>query len=129
MSDTGGLAARSRALLSPPPHQGDQFVVNDLDHLLARGQALQDLGSDSTLPDLFYEILDDLEVDVGLKQGKPHFAERLLDVLLGHDTLTAELLENLFQLVGKTIEHQTHNGDGTNRLQRPRRRRSSPVKG
>ena len=40
------------------------------------------------------EILDDLEVDVGLEQRETHLAQALANVLLGQLSLTAKLSYN-----------------------------------
>ena len=41
----------------------------DLDHLLSRGDAFQNLLSDGPLPDILDEVSDNPEVDVSLEQG------------------------------------------------------------
>ena len=57
--------------------------MDDLDDLLAGGEALEDLGADRPLADAGDEVLDDLEVDVGLEQGEADLAHRGIDVGLG----------------------------------------------
>ena len=51
------------------------------------------------------ELLDDLEVDVGLKQGEANFAQRLVDVLLGERGLSAEGLEGALEFFLKILKH------------------------
>ena len=80
---TGGLAAE----------QADQFLVDDLDDLLGRGQAFQDLGVGRLFGDRLDEILGDLEVDVRLEKRHADFAHGLLDVGLGQASLAAQVLE------------------------------------
>ena len=46
----------------------DQFVAHDLDDLLARRECRQHFLADRLRLDLVDELLDDLEVDVGLEQ-------------------------------------------------------------
>ena len=48
--------------------EADELVVDDLHDLLAGGEALQDLGANRLLADARDEVLDDLEVDVGLEE-------------------------------------------------------------
>ena len=58
----------------------DQLVVDDLDDLLGRVEALEDLLADRPLADPLDEALGDLEVDVGLEQRAADLLERLVDV-------------------------------------------------
>ena len=60
----------------------DQLVVDDTDHGLGRGQALEDFLPDRPLLDGRDELLDDLEIDVGLEKRAPDLAHRLVNVLL-----------------------------------------------
>ncbi len=62
------------------PHQRHQLLVNDLDDLLGRCERLEDFLAERLAADRLRELLDDLEVDVGLEEREPHFAQRLLDV-------------------------------------------------
>ena len=68
----------------------EQFVANDLDDLLDRGQALEDglIGRLVAYP--VDESLDDLEVDVGFEQREPNLAQRRFDVLLGQAHLAPQ---------------------------------------
>ena len=63
--------------------QLDQLIVDDLDHLLRRRQALGDLFADRLLGHLGDEILDDLEVDIGFEQRQAHLLHALADIVLG----------------------------------------------
>ena len=80
-------------------HQGAQFVVDQLDHLLRGGQALQDVGADGLVGDGLDKILDHLEVDVGLQQRQAHLAHGLPDVAFGQASLGAQLFENVIEFV------------------------------
>ena len=55
---------------------------------------------------LLDELLDDLEVDISLKERQADLAQGILDVLLGHHPLAAELLEDRFKFFGKAIKHR-----------------------
>jgi hypothetical protein len=73
--------------------QSDQFIVDDLDDLLTRLNALNDLLSDGLFLDSFDEITGHLEIDVGIQQGKPHFPERVGDIGLRDLAQAAQILE------------------------------------
>ena len=45
----------------------NQFVVDDLDYLLAGGQGIQHVCADGFFLDFLNEVLGDVEVDIGLK--------------------------------------------------------------
>jgi hypothetical protein len=79
--------------------------MDDPDNLLARGDALQHLGADCPPPHLFYEFLDDPEIDVGLKEHQSHFAQSFLDIIFSHYPLAAELFKDQIKLIGKILEH------------------------
>jgi hypothetical protein len=64
-------------------HQRGQLVVDDLDDLLAGVELLGDLEPEGLLLDGRRELLDDLEVDVGLEQREPDLPHRTVDVVLG----------------------------------------------
>ena len=70
--------------------------MDDADDLLPGREALEDLDADRLCADAFDEVLDDLEVYISLKQRQAYFAQGILDILLGHQPLAAELLENRF---------------------------------
>ena len=72
-------------------HQGDQLLVDDLDDLLGRGQALHDLLAHGALRHLCTEVLGHLVVDVGFQQGHAHFPHGGLDVGLGQFAVAAQL--------------------------------------
>ena len=72
--------------------------------------------SDSPHPDLFDKILDNLEVDISLKEHQANFAQRLLDIIFRHYSLAAELLEYQFKLIGEIIKHPVNRRDFQNLL-------------
>ena len=85
-------------------HELGQFVVYDLDDLLAGREAAQNLLPHGALGDLFDEILDDCEVDVGLQKRHAHFAHRGLDVRLAELALAGQLFERILQFIGQALE-------------------------
>ena len=52
------------------------------------------------------EVLDDVEVDVGLEQRETDLAHRLRDRLLVERPARAEAAENGLKLVGEAVEHR-----------------------
>src|SRR5258706_5809289 len=85
--------------------QRHELVVDDLHDLLAGGQALQDLGPDRLLADAADEVLDDLEVDVGLEEAEPDLAHRRVDVRLADAAAAGQVRKGLAQAFGEVVEH------------------------
>ena len=83
-----------------------QFIVDDLDNLLAGMNALNDLLAERLGFDAFNEIAGDLEIDIGLQQGEAHLAQRIADVGLGNFAEAAQVLEGVLELVAQRIEHK-----------------------
>ena len=91
--DHGGGLGREIELCGLTAHEICEFLVDDLDDHLGGGEALQHVGAHRALGHGGDELLDDLEVDVGLQQGNPDLAHGLLDVGLGEAAFAAQLLE------------------------------------
>jgi len=85
--------------------RGDQFLVDDLDHLLRRLEALLDFSADGPLFDAVDEVLGDLEVDVGFQQGHAHLAHGDIDVILGQLALAPKLFKDVLQAITEAFEH------------------------
>src|SRR5262249_48141186 len=66
--------------------------------------------TDRPLADPLHEPLHDLEVDVGLEQGDAHFAEGLLNVLLGQAAGSTEAVEDAFEALRQGFEHRATSG-------------------
>jgi len=81
------------------PHQRRQLVVDDLHDLLAGRDALQDVLAERALAHVGDEVLDDLEVDVGLEQGEPDLAHRARDRLLVERSASPQVAEGALQPV------------------------------
>ena len=92
IATTAGLPDRWKTR-SPAPEQVDELVVDDLDHLLAGGEAVEDVAPDGLLADTCHEVLDDLEVHVGFEQGEPDLAHRGLDVGLADPAAAGQVAE------------------------------------
>jgi len=83
-----------------------QLVVDDLDDLLAGGEARQDLGPDRLLANTRDEILDHAKLDVRLEQREPDLAHGDVDVGLGHVPTSGEGGERAAQAIAELIEHE-----------------------
>ena len=76
----------------------DQFVADDLDHLLARTQALEHILADGLCPHGVGELLDDFEIHIGFEQSDADFLERFIDVLFAQAAFALQVLECALQL-------------------------------
>jgi hypothetical protein len=74
-------------------HQLDQPVVHDLDDLLFRADALDQLRADRLGIDPRHQLLDDVVVNVGLEERGPDLAQTFLHVGFGQQTADTEPLE------------------------------------
>ena len=59
------------------PHERDEFVVDDLDDLLAGIEGAQHFLADGALRDFGDEVLGDGEIDVGFEKGFAHLLHGL----------------------------------------------------
>jgi hypothetical protein len=73
--------------------------MDDLHDLLARLEALQNLLAESALPNLADELLDDLEVDIGLEQCEADLAHGTGDRLLVELSAAAKVAESALEAV------------------------------
>jgi hypothetical protein len=73
--------------------------VDDLHHLLARGEALGHVGAERTLAHPPDELLHYLEVDVGLEQREPNLAHRARNRLFVELPPLAEVAERALESV------------------------------
>ena len=88
-------------------HQVRELLGHDLHHLLAGVEPAYHLGPGAALAEVGRELLDHLEVDVGLEQRQPDLAHRQIDVALGERAAVAHLGERALQLVCERIEHRS----------------------
>ena len=85
--------------------EGGKLLMDYLDHLLARGDALQHLAAHGPLLDPVDQFPCDTEVDVGLQEGQADLAERLVHVPFGEAAAVAQAVEDRGELIGQGIEH------------------------
>ena len=83
----------------------DELVMDDADDLLAGVERFRARGAVGLLAHLGRELPDDGERDVGVDEGASDLRDRLVDVGLGEDSATAQLLEGLRQPIGEVSEH------------------------
>ena len=102
--DDRHAALPDRDLRGLGAHELDELVIDDLDDHLAGVQSIHDVLTDGSLLHRFGEVLDHLEVDVGLEEGHLDLLHGLADILLGQATLCAELFEYICQFFGKTFK-------------------------
>ena len=79
----------------------DQFFVNDLDHLLRRGERVQHLLAYRLLLDVFYKLFDNLEVDVGFEERHADFAQSGLHVFGRKLPFAAQVFEDPLELISR----------------------------
>ena len=81
--------------------QFDQLVVDDLDDLLAGGDAFDHILADAFGFDRLDEFGDHVEVDVRIQQRQPDFPHRVGDIRLGQGALPPQLPENVVEFVAQ----------------------------
>ena len=89
----------------PGAHQLREAVVHELDDLLAGVEALEDVLPEGRGLHPGDEVLDDLEVDVGLEQREADLAHRLVDCVLVQPPGAAEIAQGRLEPVGESVEH------------------------
>ena len=80
--------------------------MDDLDHLLRRGEALHHFLAHGLFGDGGDEVLGDLVVYVGFQQRHAHFAHGRFDVALAQLALAAQLFKYLIQLFAERFKGQ-----------------------
>ncbi len=98
--DHGRPRAGKGQIAAGAAHQRGQLLVDDLHHLLAGVEAVEDPGPEAALLDLGGELLHDLEVDVGLEQREADLAHRAVDIRLGQLASRANAGKGLLETIG-----------------------------
>ena len=94
--------AQARGALAEELHE---LVVDDLDDLLARGDALEDLLAGALGLDPVDEVAGDLEIDVGGQERGPHLLEGVGDILFGQLPDAPQIAQRLAEPFGQRFEH------------------------
>ena len=74
-------------------HEARELLVDDLDHLLAGGEAFEHLAADGARGDDFDKVLDHEEVDVRFQQREFNLAHGFVYVRLGELSAPVQPLE------------------------------------
>jgi hypothetical protein len=80
-------------------HEGDKFVVDDLDHHFAGAERLDDFLANRFFDNGFGEILDDFEVHIGFKQGRADFAHGFANILFADSAPARKRAEHAGEFV------------------------------
>ena len=92
----GGVASKECA----------EFLVKNFYDLLAGRHAAENGFAEGLLLDLGYEILRDLEVDIGIEQRESNLAEGVRDIRFADLALAAEVFENILKFIRESTKHQ-----------------------
>src|SRR6185437_14244243 len=107
--DHGRWPRGVRDLEALAAEHADQFLVDSLDHLLARSEAGRQRLRAHPEPDPFAEAPRHRELYVGLEERDADLAERLIEVGLADAALTPQARRNALQTVREGVEH-TYSG-------------------
>ena len=110
--EDGDLPISKREWRACPSQDPGEFVADNFDHLLGRGEALGDFLSNRPLLDALLQVLRHLVVNVRLEEGPPNFAEHGRHLLGGDFSVPLELLEGLFELFRELFKHRCASPDG-----------------
>jgi hypothetical protein len=124
------------------PHQGFEFVLTDLDEMVARSNFLPPIAAprddlhhlaERLLLDLADETANDLEVDVGFEQRDADVAQGVVDVLFGQLPLALEAVLDGAKTLADRLEHRSVPVGGAATVEWPRRQAgpigSGPIDG
>ncbi len=81
-------------------HRRNQFVTDDFDELLTRGQALVNFMTNRLLFNAVDKITNNRQRDVCFQQRHAHFAQRFLDVVFGKASAAADVAQRARQTIG-----------------------------
>ena len=84
----------------------NQFVIDDLDHLLAWSHRFQDALADGLLGYPVDEVARHRQRDIRLQQRDPHFAHRIAHILFAQGAPTAQAVERATKAIRKSVEHK-----------------------
>ena len=100
-----GRTALERQTFIGFAHDRFQLLLDDLDELLARRQALGHFLTDGTFAHSLDEGLDHRQRDIGFKQRLAHFAQGVLDVVFRQLGLAGNRLQRMRQAITQTLKH------------------------
>jgi len=82
-----------------------QFLMDDLDDLLTRLQALLNFRADGALFDAAHEILDDWQSDIGFQERHAYLTHRGLDIFFRQFADAPQSIEDALKPVSQLFEH------------------------
>ena len=101
-----GAAAARLSGTAPRATQGlDHCIIDDLDDLLARRDAVEHLGGGGAFTHPGDEVLHHRQGNIGVEQGKPDFAQGLGHIGLVERAPAAHAVEREVELARKGVEH------------------------
>jgi hypothetical protein len=89
--------------------QFDQFVVDDFDDLLARGDAFEHLLPNALDLHALDELAGDFKMDVGGEQGSADLFEGVCHICLGQLADAAKVAQGAGEFFGQAFEHGNAN--------------------
>ena len=92
-----------------PAEHGDQFIVDDLDDLLAGRDRLEHVLADRLLGHRVDETADNRQRDIGLEQRDAYLAHRFAHVVFRQRAAPLEAIEHIAEAVGQIVEHDCLN--------------------
>ena len=101
----GRAGSQIQLVVLTATHQQAQFITNDLDHLLTRGQTLQNIMTNSTFTHRSHKVFDHLEVNVCFQQCQADLTHSLLNIVFSQTTTAAKLLEYSIKFFCQVIKH------------------------
>ena len=84
------------------------MVVDDLDDLLAGGNALKHLGADRFSFGSVDELLDHLQRNISFQQSYAHLAHRGRYIAFSQRAVASQLVEYSAEAAGKRFEHNAY---------------------
>ena len=79
--------------------------MNDLNNLLSGCNTPDYLFTNGACRNVLNEILDYLIIYVSLKKRQPYFMQAILDIGLGKAPFSAQLAEDVFEIIGNRFKH------------------------
>ncbi len=104
--DRGGLRGKFEAGCVAA-QELDELVADDLDDLLGGRKCRKHFASNGFHADVFDELVDDIEVDVGLEHGDANLFQSLIHVFFGERALPPKVFEGPLQFFCKVLKHRS----------------------
>ena len=83
-----------------PPHQGRQFLIDNLNDGLGWGQGIQDILSHGPFFNFVDKVLNDFKIYVRFQKGHPHVAHGFVYLFLRQFSVSPQFFERRLQALG-----------------------------